>query len=95
VTDEGAPVLRLSWRRYFKARSSGFWRRTVYQSFRGPCCLQWRWRQHGPLKCWYPATTLHGVTTQKISTSKVALLIGEMRIHVNKRGFFLSFHYFY
>jgi len=24
----------------------------------------WRWRQHGPLKCWYPTTTLHGITTQ-------------------------------
>jgi hypothetical protein len=24
-----------------------------------------RWRQHGPLKRWYPTTTLHGVTTQK------------------------------
>jgi hypothetical protein len=21
-----------------------------------------RWRQHGPLKCWYPTTTLHGVS---------------------------------
>jgi hypothetical protein len=28
----------------------------------------WRWRQHGPPKRWYPTTTLHGVTTQKIST---------------------------
>jgi hypothetical protein len=27
-----------------------------------------RWRQHGPPKRWYPATSLHGVTTQKIST---------------------------
>jgi hypothetical protein len=25
-------------------------------------------RQHGPLKRWYPTTTLHGVTTQKTST---------------------------
>jgi len=24
-----------------------------------------RWRQHGPLKHWYPTTTLHSVTTQK------------------------------
>jgi hypothetical protein len=30
--------------------------------------LPWRWRQHEPLKCWYPTTTLHGVTTQKTST---------------------------
>jgi hypothetical protein len=28
----------------------------------------WRCRQHGPLKCWYPTTTLHGITTQKTST---------------------------
>jgi hypothetical protein len=28
-----------------------------------------RWMQHGPLKRWYPTTTLHGVTTQKTSTS--------------------------
>jgi hypothetical protein len=27
-----------------------------------------RWRQHGPLNLWYPTTSLHGVTTQKIST---------------------------
>jgi hypothetical protein len=26
-----------------------------------------RWRQHGPLKRWYPTTTLHGVMTQKNS----------------------------
>jgi hypothetical protein len=26
------------------------------------------WRQHVPLKRWYPTTTLHGVTTQKTST---------------------------
>jgi hypothetical protein len=25
-----------------------------------------RWRHHGPLKLWYPTTTLHGVTTQKM-----------------------------
>jgi hypothetical protein len=29
----------------------------------------WRWRQRGPLKRWYPTTTLDGVTTQKSSTS--------------------------
>jgi len=23
----------------------------------------WRFRQHGPLKRWYPTTTIHGVTT--------------------------------
>jgi hypothetical protein len=26
---------------------------------------------HGPLKCWYPTTTLHGVTTQKTSTRRL------------------------
>jgi hypothetical protein len=24
-----------------------------------------RWRKHGPMKLWYPTTSLHGVTTQK------------------------------
>jgi len=24
-----------------------------------------RWDQHGPLKIWYPDTTLNGVTTQR------------------------------
>jgi hypothetical protein len=33
-----------------------------------PVPSPWRWRQHEPLKCWYPTTTLHGVTTQKTST---------------------------
>jgi hypothetical protein len=32
-----------------------------YQRFRA------LWRQHGPLKRWYPTTTLHGVTTPKTS----------------------------
>jgi hypothetical protein len=27
-----------------------------------------RWRQQGPSKCWYPTTTLCGVTTQETST---------------------------
>jgi hypothetical protein len=28
-----------------------------------------RWRQHGPLKRWYPTTSLHGVTTQKMEAA--------------------------
>jgi hypothetical protein len=28
-----------------------------------------RWRQHGPLRRWYPTTTLHGVTTQKMEAA--------------------------
>jgi len=28
----------------------------------------WRWRQHGPPECWYPATSLHSVITQKTMT---------------------------
>jgi hypothetical protein len=28
-----------------------------------------RWRQHGPPKRWYPTTTLHGVTTQKMDAA--------------------------
>jgi len=34
-----------------------------YQHLRGPYCLPSRWGEHGPLKLWYPTTTLHGVTT--------------------------------
>jgi hypothetical protein len=29
----------------------------------------WRWRQHSPLKQWYPTTTLHSTITQKTSNS--------------------------
>jgi len=29
-----------------------------------PCSVVVGWRQHGPLKRWYPTTTLHGITTQ-------------------------------
>jgi hypothetical protein len=42
-----------------------------YQSVRGPCCLtsSWGWRQRGPLKRWYPTTTLQGVRTQKMEAA--------------------------
>jgi hypothetical protein len=33
-----------------------------------PTSSRWRWRQHGPPKCWYPTKSLHGVTTQKAVT---------------------------
>jgi len=49
-----------------------------YHCFGRPCCLHfkgedsfislWNQRQHGPLKCLYPTTSLHYVTTQKTST---------------------------
>jgi hypothetical protein len=29
----------------------------------------WRWKQHGPPKCWYPTTKLHGAKTQKTTNS--------------------------
>jgi hypothetical protein len=35
-----------------------------------------RWRQHGPLKLWYPTTTLYGVTTQKTSTWNITAVKG-------------------
>jgi hypothetical protein len=34
-----------------------------------------RWRQHGPLKCWYPATTLHGVTTQTMEAARTSEML--------------------
>jgi len=42
-------------------RSSGRW---VFISWSS----RWRWRQHDPLKHWYPATSLHGVATHKNTT---------------------------
>jgi hypothetical protein len=35
---------------------------------RRPVYSPWRWRQRGPPKRWYLATTLHGITPQKTST---------------------------
>jgi hypothetical protein len=40
----------------------------IYASFPSPFTSPWRWRQQGPLKCWYPTTILCGVTTQKTLT---------------------------
>jgi hypothetical protein len=38
-----------------------------------PCSVDaWRRRQHGPLKRWYPTTTLHGVTTQKMEAARTS-----------------------
>jgi hypothetical protein len=39
----------------------------VALSWIGP--LPRRWRQHGPLKRWYPTKKLHGVTAQKMEVS--------------------------
>jgi len=36
----------------------------IYAFFPIPATSPWRWRQHGPLKRWYPAAALHGVTTR-------------------------------
>jgi hypothetical protein len=33
-----------------------------------PVASLWRCRQHGPPKCWYPITSLHGVATQMTMT---------------------------
>jgi len=40
-----------------------------YQHFRSmlPPSSSCRWRWHGPLKHWYPTTTLHSITTQKMT----------------------------
>jgi hypothetical protein len=60
-------MLRFSRRSCFKSRSAGLWCRVVLWQdtnvskvrvasiFR----VKWRRRQHGPLKRWYPTTTLH------------------------------------
>jgi hypothetical protein len=33
----------------------------------------WRWRQHGPPKHWYPVTALHGVTAQKTTSNFITV----------------------
>jgi hypothetical protein len=44
-----------------------------YRCFRDPCFNPpWRWRQHGPLKRWYPPTTLHVFTIRKTSTLNIS-----------------------
>jgi hypothetical protein len=34
-----------------------------------------RWWQHGPLKCWYLTTTLHGVTIQKMEVARTSEML--------------------
>jgi hypothetical protein len=34
-----------------------------------PCSVVVKWRQHGPPKCWYPTTTLHGFATLKMEAA--------------------------
>jgi hypothetical protein len=36
-----------------------------------------RWKQCGPLKCWSPATTLHGITTQKLGLDPISVPVHE------------------
>jgi hypothetical protein len=47
-------------------------------------------RQHGPLKCWYPTTTLHGVTTQKTSTWKEIFCVCQQNEGLNVKCRFIS-----
>jgi hypothetical protein len=62
-------VLRLSRRWCFKSRSSDLWRRVMLWYYTNVSedhavsifRVKRRWRHHGPLKRWYPTTTLHGV----------------------------------
>jgi hypothetical protein len=43
--------------------------------------LHYRCRQHGPLKRWYPTTTLYSVTTQNTTTWSNSLLLQRSRAH--------------
>jgi len=54
-----------------------------------------RWRQLGPLKRWYPTTTLYDVTTQKTSTSRAHsfLFIELMPVSVEKLLYTLSLNF--
>jgi len=59
-----------------QVKSSGLWRHVVLckdiivlkDLAASIFILPWRLMQQGPLKCWYPATTLLGITTQNTST---------------------------
>jgi hypothetical protein len=49
------------------------WRRVAVcvvrnQRFRSPFSSPWRWSRHGPLKRWYPTTTLHSISTHRTWT---------------------------
>jgi hypothetical protein len=54
----------------------------IFQSSMLPPSSPWIWRQHGTMKCWYPTTTPHGVTSHNtlmwnvitVKASKSALL---------------------
>jgi hypothetical protein len=54
-----------------------------YECFRGPCslCLQgevnWRWRQHGPPKCWYPTTSYMALQPRRVQLKFLWKLILE------------------
>jgi len=45
-----------------------FWKFKPYSGQPHSGASLWRWRQQGPLKCWYPVTSLHGIITQKTVT---------------------------
>jgi hypothetical protein len=49
--------------------SKVFWVVMLCSVVVGNICFIGPWRQHGPLKHWYPATTLHGVITQKMEAA--------------------------
>jgi hypothetical protein len=54
-----------------------------------------RWRQYGPLKRWYPTTTLHCVTTQKMEaawSSETLLSYLNTTRHYNTEDLDLNLH---
>jgi hypothetical protein len=72
--------LRISRRWWFRSRSSGLWSRVVSWWDAGILYIRaatshWRWRQHGPPKRWYAATTLHAEDGSGMDHRHVGVLL--------------------
>jgi hypothetical protein len=56
---------------------------------------KWRWRQHGPLKRWYPTATLHWVTTPEDIDVKLNTDWNQIIAQIPNQNFATSFLGYY